>query len=86
MNSNNKFSILLWNITIIGLILSFYFEQEYYLLLVSFGLGAITILEYKKIKNYRDKSFLDLRLVFIYIISAVFSLLFVIIRFVGNFN
>ncbi len=81
MKNGDKFSILAWCITFIGLILFFCFEREYYLILVSLGLGFIAFFEYKKLDKTRKIYYQDLKLVFIYIVGSIFSLLFFIMSY-----
>ncbi len=81
MKNGDKFSILSWCITFIGLILFFCFEREYYLILVSLGLGFIAFFEYKKLDKTRKIYYQDLKLVFIYLIGSIFSLLFFIMSY-----
>lgn len=54
--------------------MSFIYEESFYLLFVSIGLGTLSILEYTKRKENDDFSYLNRKLIFIYAIGAVIFL------------
>ncbi len=66
--------LLSWFISCIGFIMYLISEKSLFLLLISLGMGIISLLEYEKLKINNDLSYVNLRLVFIYIIFALFSL------------
>lgn len=62
-----------WSIITIGLSLYILLNINFFLIPVSISLIVVSIIEYKKLKKNNSMDYQEIRVIFVYIIGAIFT-------------